>query len=62
MGAIEKGKLSVFKSIFVPILTYGHESWVMTERVQSQIQASKIGFFQKVEGVTMFDKVRNTAI
>jgi len=21
-------KLSVFKSIFVPILTYGHESWV----------------------------------
>ena len=25
-----KAKLSVFKLIFVPILTYGHESWVMT--------------------------------
>ena len=26
-------KLAVFKSIFVPILTYGHEHWVMTEKV-----------------------------
>jgi len=26
-------KLSVFKSFFVPILTYGHESWVMTKRI-----------------------------
>jgi len=25
--------LSVFKSVFVPILTYGHESCVMTETV-----------------------------
>jgi len=25
-------KLSVFKSVFVPILTYGHESWVMTKK------------------------------
>jgi len=25
-------KLSVFKSVFVPIITYGHESLVMTER------------------------------
>jgi len=25
-------KLLVFKSVFVPIITYGHESWVMTER------------------------------
>jgi len=24
-------KLSVFKSVFVPILTFGHESWVVTE-------------------------------
>ena len=25
-------KLSVFKSIFVPMLTYGHESWVIRNR------------------------------
>ena len=27
-----KTKLSELKSIFVPILTHGHESWVMTEK------------------------------
>ena len=57
-----KTKLSVFKSIFVPILTYGRESWVMTERVRSQMQAFKMKFLQKIKGVTMFDKHRNTAI
>ena len=34
-----KAKLSVFRSVFVPILTYGSECWVMTERVRSLVQA-----------------------
>ena len=50
------------KSIFLSILTYGHESWVKTERVQSQMQASEMRFLQKIKGLTMFDKHRNTAI
>ena len=37
-------KLSVFKSVFVPILTYCHESWVMTERILPQVQAPEMGF------------------
>ena len=37
-------KLSVFESVFVLILTYGHESCVMTERVLSQVQAAQMGF------------------
>jgi len=37
-------KLSVFKSVFLPTLTYGHESWVMTERILSQVQAAEMGF------------------
>jgi len=45
-------KLSVFKSIFVPILTYGHESWEMTEIILAQVQASKMLFLQTVHGVT----------
>ena len=43
----KKAKLSIFKTVFVPILTYGHESLVMTERVQSQVQASEMKFFAK---------------
>ena len=30
----KKAKLSVSKTVFVPILTYGHESWAMAERVR----------------------------
>jgi len=29
----KKAKLSVFKTVFVPIPTYGRESWVTTERI-----------------------------
>jgi len=41
-------KLSAFKSVFVLILTYGygHESWVMTEKMLTQVQAPKMGFLQ----------------
>ena len=51
-----KAKLSVFKSIFIPILTYGHESWVLTEKIRSQMQASEMRFLRKIKDVTMFDK------
>jgi len=55
-------KLSVFKLVFAPILTYGHDPWVMTERVRSQVQAAEMGFSQKVHGVTLRDKVRSCGI
>ncbi len=35
-----KPKLSIYRSIYVPTLTYGHELWVMTERTRSRIQAA----------------------
>ena len=53
----KKAKLSIFKTVFCPILTYGHESWVMTEREWSQVQASKMKFLRRIEGVTLFKKV-----
>lgn len=28
----QKEKLSIYQSIYVPTLTYGHELWVVTER------------------------------
>ena len=59
---LKKAKLSIFNAVFVPILTFGHESWVMTERVRSQEQASEMRFLQKIEGVTLFSKVRSSEI
>ena len=58
----KKAKLSVFKEVFVPIFTYGHESRVMTERVRSQVQASEMRFLQRIEGVSLFNKMRNSEI
>ena len=34
----------------------------MTERVRSQMQASDMRFLRKIKGITMFDKLRNSAI
>ena len=58
----KKAKLSIFKAVFVPVLTYGHESWVITERMRSQVQASEMRFLRKIEGVALFNKVRSSEI
>ena len=58
----KKAKLSVFYTVFVSILTYGHESWVMAERVRSQVQASEMRFLQSIEGVTLFNEVGSSEI
>ena len=58
----KKTKLSIFKTIFVPINTYGHESWVMTERMRSQVQAFEMRFLRRIEGVTLFNMVRHSEI
>ena len=58
----KKAKLSIFKAVSVPILTYGHESWVMTEKTRSQVQASEMRFLRRIEGVTLFNKVRSSEI
>ena len=49
----------MFKSIFVFILNYGHKTSIVTERVRSQMQVSKMRFLQKIKGVTIFHKVSN---
>ena len=59
---VEKGKALNFQSSFCPYSHFGHESWVMTERVRSQVQASETRFLRRIEGVTLFNKVRSSEI
>jgi len=40
-------KLLIFKSVCVSILTYGHESWLITERILSHVQAAKTDFCEE---------------
>ncbi|KAK3533819.1 hypothetical protein QTP70_031294 [Hemibagrus guttatus] len=55
-----KAKLSIYQSIYVPTLTYGHELWVMTERVRSRIQAAEMSFLCRVVGRSLRDRVRSS--
>ena len=55
----QKAKLSIYWSIFVPTITYGHEGLVMTERTRSRIQAGERGFLRRVAGISLKDRVRN---
>uniref|UniRef100_A0A8D0CHB3 Reverse transcriptase domain-containing protein n=1 Tax=Scleropages formosus TaxID=113540 RepID=A0A8D0CHB3_SCLFO len=55
-----KAKLSIYRSIYVPTLTYGHELWIMTERMRSRIQAAEMSFLRRVAGRTLRDRVRSS--
>ncbi|KAK3540421.1 hypothetical protein QTP70_030962, partial [Hemibagrus guttatus] len=55
-----KAKLSIYQSIYIPTLTYGHELWVMTERVRSRIQAAEMSFLRRVAGRSLRDRVRSS--
>ncbi|TWW81657.1 hypothetical protein D4764_01G0014720 [Takifugu flavidus] len=55
-------KLSIYRSILVPTLTYGHELWVMTERTRSRVQAAEMSFLRRVAGLSLRDRVRSSAI
>ncbi|KAK3535802.1 hypothetical protein QTP70_021115 [Hemibagrus guttatus] len=45
-----KAKLSIYQSIYVPTLTYGHELWVMTERVGCELE-EKERFWSELDEV-----------
>ncbi|KAK3544065.1 hypothetical protein QTP86_000871 [Hemibagrus guttatus] len=56
----QKAKLLIYQSIYAPTLTYGHELWVMTERVRSRIQAAEMSFLRRVAGRSLRDRVRSS--
>ena len=57
-----QAKLALFKSLYYPTLTYGHESWVLTDRMRSRVQAAEMRYLRRVAGVRRIDKVRNSTI
>ena len=57
-----KAKLSIFRSVYVPVLTYGHECWIINEKVRFRIQAAKMGFLRRISGLTLLDKIKSADI
>ena len=55
-------KIHLYKSILQPILIYGCETWVLTERLKSKLQAAEMKVLRLIKGVTKFDRNRNVDI
>ncbi|KAL3279850.1 hypothetical protein HHI36_017356, partial [Cryptolaemus montrouzieri] len=51
--------MSIFKSIFCSIVTYRSESWVLTTKTKNKLQAMKMKYFTRVEGVKRRDSISN---
>lgn len=54
---VQEGKLVIFNSVLVPILTYGDECWAKTKRVRSRIRKAEILFHQRASGVMLLDEM-----
>ena len=48
---VEKTKALNFQNSVCSHSHHDHKSWVMTERVRSQVQASEMRFSRRIEGV-----------
>ncbi|TWW57277.1 hypothetical protein D4764_08G0012640 [Takifugu flavidus] len=60
-GAEPEGKALDYRSIYVPVLTYGrHQRWVMTERTRSRIQAAEMSFLPREAGLSLREEVFRT--
>ena len=57
-----RAKLSIFRSVYVFILTYGHECWIMNEKMRSRVQAAEMGLLRRISGLTLLDKVKSADI
>ena len=57
-----KVKIIIYISILRPVLTYGHESWTLTTKTRSQIQAAEMRVLRLIKGVTRLDRLRNEDI
>ncbi|KAF6215611.1 hypothetical protein GE061_010367 [Apolygus lucorum] len=55
-------KMVVFKTIYTPTLTHSSESWALSSKHRSRLQAVEMRYLRKVEGKTRRDRVRNQTI
>lgn len=55
-------KISIFKSMYLPVLLHGGENWTLTERQEKQLQAMEMKYLRRVLGVRRIERKRNEDI
>lgn len=55
-------KIKLYKVMATPILMYGSESWVPSQKEVKKIQTAEMRFLRRVQGCTLLDKIRNEDI
>lgn len=58
----QETKISIFKSMYLPVLLHGGENWILTGRQEKQIQAMEMKYLRRVIGARRIDKKRNEDI
>ncbi|KAJ3655554.1 hypothetical protein Zmor_014678 [Zophobas morio] len=58
----QKTKMSVYKTIYLPTLTYGCETWVLSQKMKSRLEANEMKYLRRVIGVTLRDHIRSSQI
>jgi hypothetical protein len=57
-----KVKLQVYKTVFLPILIYGAETWTLLDKHESRITSAEMKYLRKIVGKTRRDRVRNATV
>ena len=55
-------KIKVVNATMMPVLMYGCETWSLTKKQQSKVQATQMNVLRRIEGVNRLDRVRNADI
>ena len=58
----QDNKKRIFRTIVESILTYAAETWTMSSRLYSKVQAVEMDYWRRCTRVTRMDKVRNEVI
>jgi hypothetical protein len=55
----KKGNICLFKSYYMPILTYGAKIWTCAKAGISRLTAAEMRFIRSMEGNTKRERIRN---